>query len=164
VDAFEFDGNSPGDAGLMLKQIRQAGFKGRVFQVGGPAVDEIIEIAGPASDGFMTYDFIDWDMPKAKELKAAYEAKYGKGIISPFMPAFYHGVALLADAIKRADSIETDKVRDALDKMDGFDIGIYGPVKWTGKETYGINRQLLMQYFFSEVKGGKIIKVKKFTP
>ena len=28
VDAFEFDGNSPGDAGLMLKQIRQAGFKG----------------------------------------------------------------------------------------------------------------------------------------
>lgn len=32
VDAFEFDGNSPGDAGLMLKQIRQAGFKGKVIQ------------------------------------------------------------------------------------------------------------------------------------
>ena len=37
VDAFEFDGNSPGDAGLMLKQIRQAGFKGKVIQIGGPA-------------------------------------------------------------------------------------------------------------------------------
>jgi branched-chain amino acid transport system substrate-binding protein len=164
VDAFEFDGNSPGDAGLMLKQIRQAGFRGKVFQIGGPAVDEIIEIAGPASEGFMTYDFIDWDMPKAAKLKEAYQAKYGKGIISPFMPAFYHGVYLMADAIKRADSIETDKVRDALDKMNGFDIGIYGPVKWIGKETYGVNRQLMMQYFFSEVKGGKIVKVKKFTP
>lgn len=164
VDAFEFDGNSPGDAGLMLKQIRQAGFKGRVFQVGGPAVDEIIEIAGPASEGFMTYDFIDWEMPKAAQLKEAYIAKYGKGIISPFMPAFYHGVYLLVDAIQRADSVDTPKVRDALDKMDGLDIGIYGPVKWTGKETYGINRQLLMQYFFSEVKGGKIVKVKKFSP
>lgn len=164
VDAFEFDGNSPGDAGLMLKQIRQAGFKGKVFQIGGPAVDEIIEIAGPASEGFMTYDFIDWDMPKAKELRAAYEAKYGKGIISPFMPAFYHGAYLVAEAIKRADSIETDKVRDAMDKIDGFDIGIYGPVKWIGKETYGVNRQLMMQYFFSEVKGGKIVKIKKFTP
>ena len=32
VDAFEFDGNSPGDCGLMLKQIRQAGFKGKVIQ------------------------------------------------------------------------------------------------------------------------------------
>lgn len=164
VDAFEFDGNSPGDAGLMLKQIRQAGFKGKVFQVGGPAVDEIIEIAGPAAEGFMTYDFIDWDMPKAAKLKEDYIAKYGKGIISPFMPAFYHGVYLLVDAIQRADSVETPKVRDALDKMDGLDIGIYGPVKWTGKETYGINRQLLMQYFFSEVKGGKIVKVKKFSP
>ena len=164
VDAFEFDGNSPGDAGLMLKQIRQAGFKGRVFQIGGPAVDEIIEIAGPAAEGFMTYDFIDWDMPKAAKLKEAYIAKHGKGIISPFMPAFYHGVYLLVDAIQRADSVETPKVRDALDKMDGLDIGIYGPVKWTGKETYGINRQLLMQYFFSEVKGGKIVKVKKFSP
>jgi branched-chain amino acid transport system substrate-binding protein len=164
VDAFEFDGNSPGDAGLMLKQIRQAGFKGKVFQVGGPAVDEIIEIAGPASEGFMTYDFIDWDMPKAKVLKEAYQAKYGKGIISPFMPAFYHGVYMIAEAIKRADSIETDKVRTAMETLSGFDIGIYGPVKWIGKETYGINRQLLMQYFFSEVKGGKIVKIKKFTP
>jgi branched-chain amino acid transport system substrate-binding protein len=164
VDAFEFDGNSPGDAGLMLKQIRQAGFKGRVFQVGGPAVDEIIEIAGPAAEGFMTYDFVDWDMPKAKVLREAYIAKYGKGIISPFMPAFYHGVYMVAEAIKRAGSIETDKVRSAMETLDGFDIGLYGPVKWTGKETYGINRQLLMQYFFSEVKGGKIVKVKKFTP
>ena len=164
VDAFEFDGNAPGDAGLMLKQIRQAGFKGRVFQVGGPAVDEIIEIAGPAAEGFMTYDFIDWDMPKAKVLKEAYQAKYGKGIISPFMPAFYHGVYLVAEAIKRADSIETDKARTAMQGLSGFDIGIYGPVKWVGQETYGNNRQMLMQYFFSEVKGGKIVKIKKFTP
>jgi len=164
VDAFEFDGNSPGDAGLMLKQIRQAGFRGKVFQIGGPAVDEIIEIAGPAANGFMTYDFIDWEMPKAKVLRAAYEAKYGKGIISPFMPAFYHGAYMIAEAIKRADSIETDKVRTAMETLDGFDIGIYGPVKWTGKETYGINRQLLMQYFLSEVKDGKIVKIKKFTP
>ncbi len=164
VDAFEFDGNSPGDAGLMLKQIRQAGFRGKIFQVGGPAVDEIIEIAGPAANGFMTYDFIDWDMPKAAKLKEAYQAKYGKGIISPFMPAFYHGAYMVAEAIKRADSVETDKVRTAMETLDGFDIGIYGPVKWTGKETYGVNRQLLMQYFFSEVKNGKIVKIKKFTP
>ena len=164
VDAFEFDGNSPGDAGLMLKQIRQAGFKGKVFQVGGPSMDEIVEIAGAAAEGFMSYDFFDWDTAKGKELRAAYEAKYGKGIISPFMPAFYHAVFLLAESIKRADSIETDKVRTAMETTSGFDIGLYGPVKWVGKETYGVNRQLMMPYFFSEVKGGKIVKLNKFTP
>ena len=36
VDAFEFDGNSPGDAGLMLKQIRQAGFRGPSFRSAAP--------------------------------------------------------------------------------------------------------------------------------
>ena len=60
------------------------------------------------------------------------------------MPAFYHTVFLLVDAIKRADSADTAKVRDSLDAMNGFDAGIYGPVKWTGKEIYGVNRQLML--------------------
>lgn len=164
VDAFEFDGNSPGDAGLMLKQIRQAGFKGTVIQIGGPAIDEIMEIAGPAAEGFLSYDIFDWDTPIGKKLRAAYEKKYGKGIINAFMPAFYHAVLMLTEAIKRADSLDTDKVRTALESTDGFDGGIYGPIHWTGKESYGVNRQMVMPYYLSEVKGGKIIKRARFTP
>ncbi len=164
VDAFEFDGNSPGDAGLMLKQIRQAGFKGHVMQVGGPAIDEIMEIAGPAAEGFLSYDVFDWDTPPGQRLRAAYEKKYGKGIINAFVPAFYHAVLLLTESIKRADSIETDKVRSAIETTDGYDAGVYGPIKWTGKETYGVNRQLMIPYYLSEVKGGKIVKRAKFTP
>jgi branched-chain amino acid transport system substrate-binding protein len=164
VDAFEFDGNSPGDAGLMLKQIRQAGFKGKVIQVGGPGSDEIIEIAGPAAEGFLSYGVFDWDTPAGKKLRPIYEKKYGKGIINQFMPAFYHTVFLLVDAIKRADSIDTTKVRDALDAMNGFDAGIYGPVKWTGKDFYGVNRQLMFTYYLAEVKGGKLVTKAKFQP
>jgi branched-chain amino acid transport system substrate-binding protein len=164
VDAFEFDGNSPGDAGLMLKQIRQAGFKGHVMQIGGPAIDEIMEIAGPAAEGFLSYDIFDWETPIGKKLREAYEKKYGKGIINAFVPAFYHSVYLLTEAIKRADSLDTDKVRTALESTAGYDAGIYGPIKWVGKETYGVNRQLMIPYYFSEVKGGKIIKRAKFMP
>jgi branched-chain amino acid transport system substrate-binding protein len=164
VDAFEFDGNSPGDAGLMLKQIRQAGFKGRVIQVGGPGSDEIMEIAGPAAEGFLSYGVFDWDTPAGQRLRPIYEKKYGKGIINQFMPAFYHTVFLLVDAIKRADSVDTAKVRDALDAMNGFDAGIYGPVKWTGKDFYGVNRQLMFTYYLSEVKGGKLVTKAKFVP
>ena len=164
VDAFEFDGNSPGDAGLMLKQIRQAGFKGKVIQIGGPGSDEIIEIAGPAAEGFLSYGVFDWDTPAGKKLRPIYEQKYGKGIINQFMPAFYHTVFLLVDAIKRADSTDTAKVRDALDAMNGFDAGIYGPVKWAGKDTYGVNRQLMFTYYLSEVKDGKLVTKAKFVP
>jgi branched-chain amino acid transport system substrate-binding protein len=164
VDAFEFDGNSPGDAGLMLKQIRQAGFKGKVIQIGGPGSDEIIEIAGPAAEGFLSYGVFDWDTPAGKKLRPIYEQKYGKGIINQFMPAFYHTVFLLVDAIKRADSTDTAKVRDALDAMSGFDAGIYGPVKWAGKDTYGVNRQLMFTYYLAEVKDGKLVTKAKFVP
>jgi branched-chain amino acid transport system substrate-binding protein len=164
VDAFEFDGNAPGDAGLMLKQIRQAGFRGYVHQIGGPAIDEIMEIAGPAAEGFRSYDIFDWDTPVGQRLRAAYEKKYGKGIINAFMPAFYHAVFLLAESIRRADSLETDKVRAALETTGGYDAGIYGPIKWVGKESYGVNRQLMLPYYWSEVKGGKIVKLAKFTP
>jgi branched-chain amino acid transport system substrate-binding protein len=164
VDAFEFDGNSPGDAGLMLKQIRQAGFKGKVIQVGGPGSDEIIEIAGAAAEGFLSYGVFDWDTPAGKKLRPIYEQKYGKGIINQFMPAFYHTVFLLVDAIKRADSTDTDKVRDALDAMNGFDAGVYGPVKWAGKDSYGVNRQLMFTYYLAEVKDGKLVTKAKFVP
>ena len=164
VDAFEFDGNSPGDAGLMLKQIRQAGFKGKVIQIGGPGSDEIIEIAGAAAEGFLSYGVFDWDTPAGKKLRPIYEQKYGKGIINQFMPAFYHTVFLVVDAIKRADSTDTDKVRDALDAMNGFDAGVYGPVKWAGKDTYGVNRQLMFTYYLAEVKDGKLVTKAKFVP
>jgi branched-chain amino acid transport system substrate-binding protein len=164
VDAFEFDGNSPGDAGLMLKQIRQAGFKGKVIQIGGPGSDEIIEIAGAAAEGFLSYGVFDWDTPAGKKLRPIYEQKYGKGIINQFMPAFYHTVFLLVDAIKRADSTDTDKVRDALDAMNGFDVGVYGPVKWAGKDSYGVNRQLMFTYYLAEVKDGKLVTKAKFVP
>jgi branched-chain amino acid transport system substrate-binding protein len=164
VDAFEFDGNSPGDAGLMLKQIRQAGFKGKVIQIGGPGSDEIIEIAGAAAEGFLSYGVFDWDTPAGRKLRPIYEQKYGKGIINQFMPAFYHTVFLLVDAIKRADSTDTDKVRDALDAMNGFDAGIYGPVKWAGKDSYGVNRQLMFTYYLAEVKDGKLVTKAKFVP
>jgi branched-chain amino acid transport system substrate-binding protein len=164
VDAFEFDGNSPGDAGLMLKQIRQAGFKGKVIQIGGPGSDEIIEIAGAAAEGFLSYGVFDWDTPAGKKLRPIYEQKYGKGIINQFMPAFYHTMFLLVDAIKRADSTDTDKVRDALDAMNGFDAGVYGPVKWAGKDSYGVNRQLMFTYYLAEVKDGKLVTKAKFVP
>jgi branched-chain amino acid transport system substrate-binding protein len=165
VDAFEFDGNSPGDCGLMLKQIRQAGFKGPVMQIGGPAIDEIMEVAGPNAEGYMSYDLYDWGSPFGQKLKAEYEKKYGKGIINAFVPFFYHAVLLLNESIRRADSLDTAKVRAALETTDGFDAGVFStPIKWSGKELYGVNHQMLNPYYFSEVKGGKIIKKAAFKP
>ncbi len=164
VDSFEFDGNSPGDVGLMVKQMRQAGFKGTLIQIGGPGIDEVIQIAGPHAEGYLSYDVFDWSTPAGQKLQADYEKKYGKGIINAQMPAFFHITKLLAEAINRAGTLDVDKVRDAIRKTDGYDIGLYGPIRWGGEETYGVRHQILLPYFISEVKGGKIVKLDKLTP
>ena len=134
VDAFEFDGNSPGDCGLMLKQIRQAGFKGKVIQIGGPGSDEIIEIAGPAAEGFLSYGVFDWDTPAGKKLRPIYETKVRQGHHQPVHAGLLPHHVPAGGRHQACRFHRHDKVRDALDAMNGFDAGVYGPVKWTGKE------------------------------
>ncbi|MBO0757345.1 MAG: ABC transporter substrate-binding protein, partial [Bradyrhizobiaceae bacterium] len=51
VDLFDLNSNAPGEAGLLLKQARQAGFDKMIWQVGGPSVEEIIAVAGPLAEG-----------------------------------------------------------------------------------------------------------------
>ena len=83
VDAFEFDGNSPGDAGLMLKQIRQAGFKGKVIQIGGPGSDEIIEIAGAGGRGLPVLRRVRLGYPGGQEAASDLRTKVRQGHHQP---------------------------------------------------------------------------------
>src|SRR5215475_2056207 len=40
IDVLDLDSNAPADAGLLLKQARQLGFKGQIVQIGGPSIEE----------------------------------------------------------------------------------------------------------------------------
>ncbi len=155
IDIYEVDGNSPGDAALLVKQIRQLGFTGAVIQIGGPSIEEIIAVAGPLADGFLSYDMFDFGASAARQFIQAYHKKYGEGIINGQTPAFYNGTKILLEAIRRAGSLDTAKVRDTLEHMEGYDAGLYGPLVWGGMKNYGVNHQLLLPFFITEVRDGK---------
>ncbi|MFI5400302.1 MAG: ABC transporter substrate-binding protein [SAR324 cluster bacterium] len=157
ADVFELDGNAPGDAGLMVKQARQLGYKGVIIQTGGPGVDEVIRVAGPFAEGFLTYDLFDPTEKAAQGFVAQYHAKF-QGPINGLSPIWYNATKLLAEALRRAGALDTDKVRDALEHLDGFP-SLLGPVKWDGTERYGIRHQLVHAFFISEVKNGKVVPV-----
>jgi branched-chain amino acid transport system substrate-binding protein len=158
VDLLELDGNTPGDSGLLIKQARQAGFRGTIIQTGGPAVPEIMEIAGSFAEGFLSYEMADFTTPSGQKLEAAYSKKYGKGIINSQFPAFYNATLMMIEAIRRAGTTtDVDKVRDTLERMDGYDAGVYGPLKWSGLEAYGVRHQIALPFFLVEVKGGKVV-------
>jgi branched-chain amino acid transport system substrate-binding protein len=154
IDAIELDGNSPDTSGLIVKQAREMGFKGKIVRTGGPATREIVNVAGKAAtEGMLVHTPIDPAQPSIKAYADLYAAKY-KSAMNGFSPAFYDATNLLFEAMRRAGTVtDSVKVRDALEQISNFP-GALGPLGWTGKDTYGINHQLNAPFFIAEVKDG----------
>lgn len=157
ADLLELDGTAPGDAGLITKQARQLGFKGLIIQTGGPGIDEVIKVAGKLAEDFLSYDLFDPNDKSGQTFVTAYRAKY-QGPINGLSAVYYNTTKLLAEAIRRAGTLDTDKVRDQIEKLDGFP-SLFGPVRWGGQARYGINHQLLHDFFVSQVKNGQVVPV-----
>jgi branched-chain amino acid transport system substrate-binding protein len=162
VDIFELNSNAPGEAGLLVKQAKQLGFDGVMIQTGGPGIDEVIKVAGAQADGFLSYDIFNPEDPSAQAFVKAYEAKYD-GPINAYAPIMYNAAKLLFEAMRRAGSLEEGQVRAALQGLEGHQT-LFGPVRWTGKEQYGIEHQLLTDLYVSEVKGGKFAPKTRISP
>lgn len=157
VDILDLDSNAPGETGLMLRQARQLGFKGLIIQSGGPGVEEVMKVAGPLAEGFLTYNIFDPEDPAAQQFVKAYAAKWG-GPINAYCPIMYNAAHILFEAMRRAGSTDADKVRDAIKGLQGYET-IFGKVNWGGKGVYGIDHQLLIDFYISEVKNGKLTTV-----
>ena len=163
VNVFDLNSNAPGEAGLLVKQARAAGYKGLIWQVGGPSVEEIISVAGPLAEGFLSLDVFDFSTPRGKQFEQMYRKKWS-GVINAQTPAWYSAAKDLFEAIRRAGTTDTDKVRDALERLGGYDTGLYGPVVWGGQAEYGVNHQLLLPFWIVEVKSGKEVVRERVTP
>ncbi|MFN3437425.1 MAG: ABC transporter substrate-binding protein [Acidovorax sp.] len=165
VDLMDLNSNAPGEAGLLVKQAREAGYDKVIWQVGGPSVEEIVNVAGRYADGFISYNIIDFEEANAAPLVKAYREKYGSGVMDGYVPIFYNATKVLLEAIRRAGSTtDVQKVRDSLEKLDGYDAGIYGPVVWGGMAEYGVNHQLLTKFWITEVKNGKLVTRAAISP
>jgi branched-chain amino acid transport system substrate-binding protein len=162
VDVFDLDSNAPGEAGLLVKQARQLGFRGTMIQTGGPGIDEVIKVAGPLANGFFSYDIFDPDAQSAAEFVKAYKAKY-QGPIDAYAPIMYNATKLLFEAMRRAGSLDVDAVQAQLEKLEGYST-LFGPVRWGGKQGYGINHQLLTEFYVTEVKNGRPQTITRLKP
>jgi branched-chain amino acid transport system substrate-binding protein len=163
IDLVDLNSNSPGDAGLMLKQARQAGYKGLIWQVGGPAVAEIMSVAGPLADGFLSLEVYDFTSPAGAKFAEDYHKQW-PGVINAQAPLWYNTSKILFEAIRRAGTTDVEAVRDSMLKIEGYDPGIIGPVVWGGQGDYGVNHQLLVPFWIAGVKDGKEVMLERVVP
>lgn len=155
IDAIELDGNSPSTAGLIVKQAREIGFTGTIVRTGGPATQEIVNVAGvDATANLFVHTPINPELDSTKAYADLYAAKY-KHPMNGFSPAFYDGTNMLFKAMQNAGTVtDTKAVRDELEKIADFE-GALGTLNWTGQDMYGSNHQLNAPFYVAEVVDGK---------
>ncbi|KJC58717.1 ABC transporter substrate-binding protein [Bradyrhizobium sp. LTSPM299] len=130
-----------------------------LYQSHGVASKSFIELAGPAADGvrlpaaaLLVGDKLPDSDPQKKivvDYKQTYEAS-AKQPVSTFGGHAYDGLFILVDAIKRANSADSDKIRDEIEKTKGF-VGTGGIVTMSPTDHLGLD---LTAFRMLEIKGG----------
>jgi branched-chain amino acid transport system substrate-binding protein len=108
------------EAGLIVLQARQLGIEVPIFGGDGWEAQELVQIAGDSlKNTFYSTHFSPLkETPEVQSFVKAYQAKF-KGETPDAMAALgYDSALVLADAIKRAGTIEPAKLRDALATTD----------------------------------------------
>jgi branched-chain amino acid transport system substrate-binding protein len=146
------------EVALIVKQGRQIGLTMPFIGCDGWADQALLTIGGKAMDGcFFTNHFSPEDQsPIVKSFVEKFQGKYG-ALPDTFSALGYDAARLLADAIKRAGSSDSQAVRDALAKTAGFQ-GV------TGQISLDANRNASKPGLIVTVKAGKFEIAEKIAP
>ena len=161
-DIISVQASPAGSVGLIIKQARELGFKGRFIHLGQVDTSVVGNIAGKQNvEGTWVHGYVQSPLPeKVKSWQARYTKKYGEWnatSIDFVNPAF----AFVA-AVKKAQSLDPKKIAAALQTVE-FE-NLWGKARFGGKEYYGIGNQILYPMPFSEVKDGVANLVVQLSP
>jgi len=148
----------PASAGLIVRQARELGYKGRFIKIGGSGPRQIIEGAGKAAaEGVINYLPADEQNPGYRRLAAEYKKMTGNEM-NPLLVSWYDGAYILMAAIQSAGTVsDTDKVRQSFAKALPYKSVLGGTIRLGGKETYGIDNQFLTPNYIGIIKDGDVV-------
>ena len=149
-----------GPASLIAQQARELGISVPLFGGDGWEAPELIDSpeAKRALEGcfFSTHFAPDQEGSRAQEFVQKYEKRFSAK--PDAMAALgYDSAVVLADAIKRAGSVEGPKIRDALAATKDFE-GV------TGKMTLDAERNARKPAVIIQIKGGKFVYKETVNP
>lgn len=107
----------PSEAGVTVRQIREAGLDLPIVSGDGFDTPLVIDVPGPELADkvyFSTHTYLADDRPEVAQFIQDYTAKFGHAPENAFAPLGYDAVGLVVAAIERAGSAESAAVRDAL--------------------------------------------------
>jgi branched-chain amino acid transport system substrate-binding protein len=146
------------EVGLVARQAKKLGLN--VPLLGGDGWDspKLIEIGGPDLNGsyFSNHYSVDDPSPAIQKFVSDYKARYG-AVPDALAGLGYDSALVLFDAIRRANSTEGPKVRDAIAATKGFS-------GMTGQITIDEHRNAIKPAVVLEIKDGKLQYVETINP
>lgn len=122
------------EGGLIIDQLKKAGYEGDIIVADGSADSTLAEIAGAAAEGvFATMTPTPNTIAGAESWIEDFKEAFGEEP-KPYSTQSYDAVRLAAAAFEDAGSTDTDKVIAALEAIDGFD-AFSGPLSFTPEHT-----------------------------
>ncbi len=139
------------EGGLIINQLKKAGFTGKVMVADGSVDPSLPKIAGAGAEGVFATMTQTPDTIKGAErwianYKAAFNADPG-----PYSTQSYDAVRLAAKAIEDAGSTKGADIIKALEAIDGFSM-FSGPLKFTPEHTLSSGGFVILV-----IKDGKFI-------
>jgi branched-chain amino acid transport system substrate-binding protein len=113
----------PNEAGLTVKQIREAGMDLPIVSGDGFDTELVTTVPGNklANDVyFSTHTYREDDRAEVQAFVSAYEKEYNRPPENAFAALGFDAIGLIADAIQRAGSTDGDALSAALAKTKGF--------------------------------------------
>lgn len=158
-DAVDTASSPPGDAGVIIKQLRQAGFEGPIGRLGGPGMSEIVRVAG----GYDVVKNFYWYEPVFVDEKVRAILEEHKKLLKVDPPenhiSYFQMVSatrMVLKAITKAGTIsDTKKVAEALRSLPVEDPNL-GKGLWIGQESFGINQELSFPFGIGLILDGKL--------
>ena len=151
-DAISVMASPAGSVGLIVKQARELGFKGRFVALHQIDSSVVANIAGRENtEGMWVHGYVQTPLPdKLKSWQQRYTKTFGEWNATSIdftNPAF----AFVA-AVRKAQSLDPKKIGEAMRTIE-FD-NLWGKAHFGGKDYYGIGQQIIYPMPFSEVKDG----------
>lgn len=165
-DAVDTASSPPGDAGVIVKQLRLAGFKGPIGRLGGPGTEEILRVSGGMDvlQNFYWFETVAVT-DQMREIDNLYRKLLGKEPVGGTalwgnLPA----ARMTMRAIVNAGTVEdAKKVAEELRKL-AVDDPNMGKGVWSGQKQYGINQELFFAFGVGIIKDGKELGITRVEP
>ena len=155
-DAIDVASTPPGTAGVIIKQLRQAGFDGPVGRLGGESTDAIVNAVGsPEGLGeFYWFAPVDFESQPVRDYREKFTAEFGSDPL-PISAELLPPARMLIAAIEKAGSTDPGAVATALESLP-IDDPTMGGGYWGGKDFYGIDHEIVLDFNGGQYKNGTI--------